>query len=83
MLLSALVFKSTRRAAREEREASGGGEPVRSLDPRRWLVGGRWETQSWTRRETCGLDIKLRVFFDEGLVVIIIVGVLEYGEDGR
>lgn len=70
-------------AASDERDASGGGEPVRSDEPRRRLVGGRCETQSCTRRETCGLDIRFNVFFDEGLVVMIIVGLLEYGDDGK
>lgn len=83
ILLNALVFKSTSRAAREERDVSGGGEPVLSVDPRLWLVGGRCETQSWTSRETCGLEIKFRVFFEEGLVVIIMLGLFEYGEDGK
>lgn len=74
----ALVFKFRRSEARDERDASGGGEPVREApEPRRLVllvVGGRWETQSWTRRETLGLDIRLMVFFEEGLVVIMIVG---------
>ena len=82
ILLMALVFKSTSSAAREEREASGGGEPVRSLEPCRF-VGGRWDTQSWTRSETCGFDIRFSVFFDEGFVVIIMAGLFEYGEEGR
>lgn len=47
------------------------------------MVGGRWETQSWTSRETCGLEIRLSVFLDEGFVVIIMVGELLWGEDGR
>lgn len=76
-----LRFKS--RAASEERPASGGGEPVRSEEPRRLVVGGRWDTQSWTRRETLGFETRFRVFFEEGLVVIIIVGAEEYGEEGR
>jgi hypothetical protein len=79
MLLMALVLRFRRREASEEREASGGGEPVRSLteEPRRaelLVVGGRCDTQSWTRRETLGLETRLRVFFEEGLVVITIVG---------
>jgi len=78
MLLMALVFRLSRREAREEREASGGGEPVRVvLEPRRLVllvVGGRWETQSWTRRETLGFEIRLMVFLEEGFVVITIVG---------
>ena len=84
MLLSALVLRFSSSAARDDREASGGGEPVRSaVEPRRLVVGGRWETQSWTRRETLGLETRLRVFLEEGFVVIIIVGEVEYGEEGR
>ena len=52
-------------------------------DPRRAVVGGRCETQSWTSRETCGLEIRFSVFLEEGLVVMIIVGEAEYGEEGR
>ena len=78
ILLNADVLRLSNNAAREEREASGGGEPFRSdVEPRRFVVGGRWETQSWTRSETCGLEIRLRVFLEEGLVVIIIVGEVE------
>jgi hypothetical protein len=75
MLLSALVFRFSSSVASDEREASGGGEPVRPLEePRRLVVGGRCETQSWTRRETCGLETRLSVFFEEGLVVMIMAG---------
>lgn len=78
ILLNADVLRLRSKAAREEREASGGGEPFRSaVEPRRFVVGGRWDTQSWTRRETWGLEIRLRVFLEEGLVVIIIVGEAE------
>lgn len=83
MLLKALVFRFNNNAASEDREASGGGEPLRSfVEPRRVVVGGRCDTQSWTRRETCGLEMRFKVFFEEGLVVIIIVGEVEYGEEG-
>lgn len=68
------MFRFSSRAARDEREASGGGEPVRSVEPRRLVVGGRCETQSWTRRETLGFETRLSVFLEEGFVVIIIVG---------
>lgn len=40
----------------------------------REFVGGRWETQSWTRRETEGLESRFTVFFEDGLVVMIMVG---------
>lgn len=78
MLLNALVFRFNSNVAREDREASGGGDPDRSpADIRRLVVGGRWDTQSCTRSETCGFDIRLRVFLEEGFVVIIIVGEFE------
>ena len=32
------------------------------------------ETQSCTSRETCGLETKFWVFFEEGLEVMMIVG---------
>ncbi len=75
----ALVFRFSSNAASEEREASGGGEPARSpaAEPRRFVVGGRCETQSWTSSETCGFEIRFKVFFEEGFVVIIIMGELE------
>jgi len=47
------------------------------------VVGGRCDAQSWTSNETCGFDMRFRVFLEEGLVVIIIVGAEEYGEVGR
>ena len=75
ILLIALVFKFNNSAASDDLEASGGEEPVRSPpEPRRLVVGARCETQSCTSRETCGFEIRLRVFLEEGLVVIIIVG---------
>lgn len=36
--------------------------------------GGREDTQSCTSRLTLGLEMRLRVFFEEGLDVMIIVG---------
>lgn len=49
-----------------------------------WLrVGGRWDTQSWTRRETSGLSVRLRVLREDGGVVMMIVGPGEYGVEGR
>jgi hypothetical protein len=41
-------------------------------------AGGREDTQSWTRRLTLGFEMRLMVFFEEGLVVMTIVG-----PDGR
>lgn len=54
------------------------------------VVGGREETQSWTRRETLGFWRRLRVFFEEGLEVMRMMGpevgrvvVEEKGCEGR
>lgn len=81
ILLSADVFKVSNKAAIELGRGSGGGEPpAEGLRP---VVGGRCDTQSWTRRDTFGFCRRLLVFLEEGLVVITIVGVLEYGVDGR
>lgn len=77
MLLRALVFRFASNVASEERLVSAGGEPARSvsLEPEKEPVrGGRWETQSWTSKETFGLEIRLWVLREEGFVVIIIVG---------
>lgn len=49
-----------------------------SGDVERFVLGGRWETQSWTRRLTLGFDKRLSVFLDEGFVVMIMIG-----PDGR
>jgi hypothetical protein len=38
------------------------------------MFGGREETQSWARRLTLGFCTRLIVFFDEGLVVIMMIG---------
>ena len=43
----------------------------------------REDTQSWTRMLTCGFWMRLRVFLEEGFVVIIIVGEEANGVDGR
>lgn len=76
----ALVFRLRSKEAREERVAAGGGEPERcGCWGWKLRVGGRWETQSWTRRETLGLERRLRVFRDNGFVVIIMVGPEEEG----
>ena len=54
--------------------ARGGGEPSRGSDAEGFAVAGRWEAQSWTRRETLGLERRLDVLRDEGFVVMIMVG---------
>jgi len=46
-------------------------------------VGGLWDTQSWTSKETRGFDSRFNVFLDEGGVVIIIVGEFENGVAGK
>ena len=46
-------------------------------------MGGRCDTQSWTRRETRGLLMRLRVFLDDGFVVMMITGLGAKGVDGR
>lgn len=47
------------------------------------MVGGRCDTQSCTRSETLGFEIKFCVFLEDGLVVIIMVGFELYGEEGK
>lgn len=81
MLLSALVFIFNRRLARLDLVARGGGEL--SLVGSGTRVGGRWDTQSCTSSDTRGLLMRLRVFLDEGLVVMIITGIELNGVDGR
>lgn len=74
ILESALVFRSRRKLARDERVAAGGGEPSRWPPGFGARVGGRWDTQSWTKRDTRGLDKRWFVLRESGFVVIIIVG---------
>ena len=81
MLLSALVLIFSNRLARLERVACGGGDPSRAGSGAR--VGGRWETQSWTSRETRGLESKLSVFLEAGLVVMMMMGQGTKGVAGR
>ncbi len=72
--------------AREERLASGGGEPLRPLALSAFasvVTEGRWDTQSCTRRETFGLERRLWVLREEGLVVIMMTGEVVYGVAGR
>lgn len=67
------MFRSSSNEARLDREGETAAPPP---DMRRALdVGGRCETQSWTRSETFGLDWRFAVFLEAGLVVITIVGV--------
>lgn len=72
MLLKALVFKLMSREARLDLVAAGGEDasPEASTE----AVGGRCDTQSWTSRETRGFDWRFNVFFDEGFVVMMIIG---------
>lgn len=70
MLPMAEVFMPMSRVAKLERAGlrRPSGEMLREL------VGGRCETQSWTRRETEGLERRLMVFFEDGFVVMMIIG---------
>ena len=81
MLLKALVLMFKSRLARLDRVACGGGDPSRAGSGAR--VGGRCETQSWTSRETRGLLMRLRVFLEAELVVMMIVGCGLNGVEGR
>ena len=81
ILLNALVLILSSKLAKLDLVACGGGEPSRVGSGAR--VGGRWDTQSCTSNETRGLLIRFRVFFDEGLVVIMITGVGSKGVEGR
>lgn len=54
-------------AAREDRGPATG-------DASRFVVEGREETQSWTRRETVGLEMRFVVFLEEGLEVMMMAG---------
>lgn len=77
----ALVFILSSRLARLDRGPSGGGEPSRPASAVR--VGGRCETQSWTRRETRGFANRFSVFFETGLVVMMMTGEELKGVEGR
>ena len=81
ILLSALVFMLSSKLARLERVAWGGGEPSRVGSGFR--VGGRWETQSCTSKDTRGLLIRFKVFLDEGFVVMMMTGIGLKGVEGR
>lgn len=81
ILLNALVLRFSKRLAKLDRVACGGGEPSRVGSGVR--VGGRCETQSWTSKDTRGLLIRFRVFFEDGLVVMMITGVGSKGVEGR
>jgi hypothetical protein len=48
------------------------GERSRSAPER--LFGGRDDTQSWTRSDTCGLRCRFSVFLESGFDVMIMVG---------
>ena len=47
------------------------------------VVAGRCEIQSWTRRETLGLEMRLEVLRDEGFVVMMMVGFKEDEGEGE
>jgi hypothetical protein len=75
ILLSEAVFIPRSSSAREPARAPGrGGDGERPG----WLsVGGRWEIQSCTRRETREFDSRLSVLREEAGVVMITIGELE------
>jgi hypothetical protein len=83
MLESALVLRVSSRFAREDRVAAGGGDPSRVPAGLGARVGGRWETQSCTRRDTRGLTRRCVILRDAGLVVMIMVGCGSKGVEGR
>ena len=84
MLLRALVFRFSSRLARLDLVAAAGGLPsLPAVAELRDVVGGRCETQSWTRRLTCGLERRFCVLSDWALVDMMIVGWEKWGEDGR
>ncbi len=86
MLLRAEVFRLSSRAARLLLDVAVAVVVVEGLASRcccegsdvaaaaTVVVGGRCETQSCTSRDTRGLRIMLDVFWDEGLVVMMMVG---------
>ena len=81
MLLRELVLMLSNRLAKLDRVDIGGGDIY--IIGSGFRVGGRCETQSWTRRETRGLLIRLSVFLDVGFVVIMITGLGLKGVEGR
>ena len=62
---------------------SGSGEVAVDVDVVVAVGRGRWDTQSWTSRETWGLERRLCVLRLEGLVVIIMIGEGEKGVEAR
>lgn len=79
----ASLFKLASRVARELRCCSGKAVDGGDEESVVCAVGGRWETQSWTRRETFGFETRLCVLRDAGLVVMIMVGEEVNGVNGR
>jgi hypothetical protein len=74
ILLSALVLRFNNKLARLLRVAAAGGLLSLPVAARGVVVGGRCDTQSWTRRETLGFESKFLAFSDWALVVIMMVG---------
>ena len=74
MLLSALVLRLNSRLARLLRGGAPVGDDARAGSAVAVAVGGRCETQSCTSSDTRGFRIMLRVFLDDGCVVMMTVG---------
>jgi len=68
----ALVFRFRRSVARDELRAAAGGLPLLLSEVE--AVGGRWDDQSWTNRDTLGLCRRFWVLSDWLLVVIRMTG---------
>ena len=67
--------------ARPDCDRCAAGDPSRTFAD--GLVGGLCETQSCTSRDTLGFVSRLVVFLEDGLLVMMIVGVFLNGVEGR
>lgn len=81
MLLSAVLFRFVRNALRDDGCGTCGDSAGKACvfvgEVENGLVEemeGRCDTQSWTRRETRGFEVRLSVFLVSGCVVITMTG---------